>query len=103
MLRSVTIAALLFTALPAMSAAQEVQSNIRVTYRDLDLRRAADVEIFDRRLRNAIAAACPDDGHVDLEAQAEIRNCRIAKRAEVLGARNAAVARAQRTEIVLAR
>jgi UrcA family protein len=60
MLKIIATAALLATTAPALAEPQGTTQQFHVSYADLDLRQAKDVRLFDRRIRAAVEAVCPD-------------------------------------------
>ncbi len=94
-------AALLLAAFTAPAFANptlpaEQMANVRVYYGDLDLSDPAAIQSFERRIANAVEAACPsDEGLRDVTRVREIAQCRTAKRAEIAPLRETALAAAR--------
>ncbi|MCW1429665.1 UrcA family protein [Novosphingobium sp. JCM 18896] len=103
MLKIALSAALLAAVLPAPVLAQDNLPDVRVYYGDLDLADPAAVRTFDRRLANAVEAACPSDaGLREVTRLREIAACRTAKQASVATLRQSALAAANGEKNVLA-
>lgn len=95
MLKIAFQAAVAAALLSAPALAQENLPDVSVSYADLDLSSPAGVQSLDRRLSAAVKAACPDDrGIRDAARLQEVSQCRTAKRKEVSGLREVALARA---------
>ena len=91
MLKFILPVALLATAAPALAQPDGVTRHVRVSYRDLDLRRSADVHQFDQRLYAAVKAVCPDNWSDAIE----VKRCREAASAEAAHQRRIIVAAAR--------
>ena len=61
MLKIILTTALLATAAPALAQSDGDTLQVHVSYRDLALRRSADVHELDRRLHAALKTVCPDN------------------------------------------
>jgi UrcA family protein len=88
----------LIAALPAQAAAQQPnpqvsRAEVRVPYRDLNLRSAFGIQMLDRRLTRAARAVCPQvDGTLDLASKAAARRCVAITTAGLEQQRNRALA-----------
>jgi UrcA family protein len=94
MLKRILAAALLAAGVPAIAPAQDVYPEVRVPYRDLDLRHAAGVKAFDSRLRRAVKAVCPYDVSADRWTQIAARRCLRTTGAAVAASREAVLEKA---------
>jgi UrcA family protein len=94
MLKTILTTVLLAAAVPAVAQPSEVAPQIHVTYADLDLRRAADVRQFDRRLRGAIETICGDAKPGEGPIAFSVLRCRKAAYAQIADQRAAALAAA---------
>lgn len=103
MLKIALAAAFVAAALPAPVLAQDSLPDVRVYYGDLDLADPAAVRTFDRRLANAVDAACPSDaGLREVDRLQAIKACRTNKLASVAALRQSALAAANIDKNVLA-
>jgi UrcA family protein len=97
------IPAVLMTAfLPGAVTAQETTTTVHVAYRDLDLRSAPGVHLFDRRIAKAIEQVCPEDVASSLSLKLLVARCRKAALAGVASQREAVLASAARHAVELA-
>jgi UrcA family protein len=91
-LQAVALAAAVIASVPAI-AAEEVPSQVRVYYGDLDLSRQAGIQTLDRRLQRAVKEVCPSDNGVrEMARLRTIALCRAAKQAEIAPLRQSALA-----------
>ena len=97
MLKLIAAATLIATAAPAFAQAHGTTRSVHVSYADLDLRQADGVKQFDRRLRAAIGAVCPDGVSTDRFATADVMRCRNAAAIALKSERAAAIAKATAT------
>jgi UrcA family protein len=97
MRKLIAAAALVSAVLPAIASAQEVYPEVRVSYRDLDLRQAEGVKRLDSRLRHAVKAVCPADVSADGWTQRAARRCRQATQVVVAASREAVLGQVLRT------
>lgn len=102
MLKMVAAVTLLSAALPAVATAQTTGRQIHVSYHDLDLRRASDVQQLDRRLKTAIETACSGDDSADWQRKLANKRCHAARQHEVQAPRSLALAKAARGDLVVA-
>jgi UrcA family protein len=83
MIKFLTTALLGLSLLSGVAVAQRPTTNVRIEYRDLDLRSPLGIARLDYRIEKALAALCPNDRPTDLTARIEERHCRNAKLAEI--------------------
>lgn len=102
MSKMIAAVTLVSAAFPAAAMAQTADRQILVSYHDLDLRRAADVQQLDRRLEIAIGTACSGEDSRDWQRQLATKRCRAAKQQEVAPSRTLALAKAAKAEIKVA-
>ena len=91
MLKIILTTALLATAVPTLAQPDGDSRQVHVSYRDLDLRRSADVHQLDLRLHAALKAACPDN----VWDSFEVKHCREAAGADVARQRARLIATAK--------
>ena len=78
MFKTITIPLLLaLGAMPQIASAQDFRPEVKVSYRDLDLSRSADIRRFDRRLARAIVSVCAESSAstVYIEEKIAIEHC----------------------------
>jgi len=103
MLKLALSAAVLGAAFQVPTAAQDRLADVAVSYGDLDLTNPAAVRTFDRRLANAVEAACPSDaGLREVGRVRAIAACRADKQASLAGLRQSALAAAANAKALLA-
>jgi len=78
--------------IPLAAKAQQAEDSIHVSYTDLDLSRAADRAVLDRRIDRAIDTLCPADRPGMLTPSHEALRCQALARQQVANARQQAVA-----------
>jgi UrcA family protein len=83
MTKFLTTALLGLSLLSGVADAERPTPNIRIEYRDLDLKNPLGVARLDHRIEKALTALCPNDRPADLTARIEERHCRAAKLAEI--------------------
>jgi UrcA family protein len=98
MSKIVLTAALLAAAAPAIAHAEAVTRQVHVSYADLDLHRAADVRLLDRRLRAAVGAVCPS---AEAASATALLQCRKGAYAALADQRATALAKAGTTRLAL--
>ena len=101
MLKTLLATVLLAAAFPATAHTPEVAPQVHVTYADLDLRHAADVKQFDRRLRGAVETICGDAKPGEGPIAFSVLRCRKATYAQIANQRAAALAAAHGTQFAL--
>jgi UrcA family protein len=103
MLKIILPFTLLLAAIPGGAFAQDVHAEVRVSYRDLDLRNPHDVKRLDHRIGKAVVSVCSDGSGSTImdERRIEIDHCIKAKRAELAGYRARIVARAMGDEVAV--
>jgi len=79
MLKIILTTFFLATAAPALAQPDGDTRQVRVSYRDLDLRRSADVHQLDLRLHAALKAVCPENAWESFE----VKHCREATGADL--------------------
>lgn len=81
-------------AIPVLAPAQarQAETEVRVSYADLDLSRAGDRALLDRRLARAVEQACPTarPGYITLAPEG--LRCQAATRQQIAEARQQALA-----------
>lgn len=95
-------AALLSALVPVAGIAQDIPANVHVAYRDLDLQTPAGVQTFDRRIEAAIEAVCPKSFATDLARKLLLKHCQTVTRANVAAQRKLVLAKAGRSNLMLA-
>jgi UrcA family protein len=89
------LAASVSVAAPAAAQPERVTRQVSVQYADLDLRRAADVREFDRRLRSAVSAVCADEDGSLRATDLDKLHCRYDALRRLHGKREAAISSAK--------
>jgi UrcA family protein len=79
-------------ALPLAAQAQQTDTSVRVSYADLDLSRAADRAVLDRRLDTALDQVCPTARPGYLTQAPEALRCQALTRQQIVAARQQALA-----------
>jgi len=97
MLKIITTAVLLATTAPAIAQPDAATRIVHVPYADLDLRQAKDVKQFDRRLRAAVEAVCPEMVTTGSITDAVTQSCRKAAYVALAHQRATAIAQATGT------
>ena len=100
MLKTIITTALLAASVAAAAPAaaqqaEHVTRQVSVHYADLDLRRAADVREFDRRLRAAVSTVCADEDGSLRATDLDKLHCRYDALRGLRGEREAAISSAK--------
>jgi UrcA family protein len=78
---------------PLVAKAQQAEAGVvRVSYADLDLSRASDRAVLDRRLDKAVAQLCPTDRPGYLTQAPDALRCQAATLQQIVEARQQAIA-----------
>ena len=103
MLKVIVPLMLTLTAIPGGAFAQDVHSEVRVSYRDLDLTNPRDTRRLDHRIGKAIVIVCSDSSGSTIvdERRIEIDRCIKAKRSELAGLRAQIMSRATGAEVAV--
>ncbi|PAX06567.1 UrcA family protein [Sphingomonas lenta] len=83
MIKTIVLVALALAPTPALAQQHTTPPTARVAVSDLDLTTADGVRTFDRRLRSAVNAVCPDGYVPDLQQRKRHRMCVQAARRSI--------------------